>query len=93
MGENVEGRDVGSQNNDAAEQNGQLRVRHGTLSDTATHPFSPLRIDLTTSLTPRFRCRDLDAGFEGAVQNVSRGAENGGDVTTSSEPAGLSRHA
>jgi hypothetical protein len=30
---------------------------------------------------------------EKAVQNVSRGAENGGDVTTSSEPAGLSRHA
>lgn len=29
-----------------------------------THPFSPLRIDLTTSLTPRFRCRDLEAVHE-----------------------------
>lgn len=30
-----------------------------------TYPFSPFRTDLTTSLTPRLRCRDLEAADEG----------------------------
>ena len=38
----------------------------------STHPFSPFRIPFTTSLTPRFTCRDFDARKSQYVQGKTR---------------------
>jgi hypothetical protein len=43
-----------------------------------THPFSPLRTDLTTSLTPRLRCRDLEAECGGNRKVGKRGRRKRG---------------
>lgn len=57
VGENVERRDVGGEDDDSSERQ-ERKVSSELLqrrTSAEAHPFSPLRIDLTTSFTPRLR--------------------------------------
>lgn len=38
-----------------------MHLLKGLIEDSETHPFSPFLTDLTTSLTPLFKCLDLEA--------------------------------